>query len=70
MSAVAAGSGVGNREKSGVVSTRRDADTVIKGFGRTVSPAGAAVGLVANVVDYRLALGPVGPSIEVGWQVI
>ena len=60
----AAGSGVGNREKGGEISTGSDAHAIVEGLSRSVSPAGAAVGLVADVVDNRLALGPVGTGIE------
>ena len=61
---VAAGSGVSHREKGGELSTGRDAHAIVEGLGSSVSPAGAAVGLVADVVDDGLALGPVGTGIE------
>ena len=35
-----------------------------------MSPARAAVGLVTDVVDDGLALGPLGTSIEGGWDII
>ena len=60
----AAGSGVGNREKGGELSTGSDAHAIVKGLSSSVSPAGAAVGLVADVVDDGLALAPVGTGIE------
>ena len=60
----AAGSGVGDREEFGELSTGGDAHTIVEGLGSSVSPAGAAVGLIADVVDNRLALGPVGTGIE------
>ena len=63
--AVAAGSGVGDGEEGGVGAASGDADTVVESLGGSVSPAGAAVRLVTHVVDDGLALGPVGPGIEV-----
>ena len=61
---VAARGSVGNREEGGEVTAGGDAETIVEGLGGAVSPAGAAVGLVANVVDHGLALGPGGTGVE------
>jgi len=59
---ITAASGVRNREE--VVDTFSNASSVVKSFGGTVSPAGTAVRLIADVVDDISTLRPVLTSIE------
>jgi len=47
-------------KKSVKEAVRLDTLAVVEGLGGAVRPARAAVGLVADVVDHVLALGPVG----------
>ena len=65
-----AGGGVRDRKESREVATSRDADTIVEGLSGTVGPARATVGLIADVVDDGLALGPLHTRIEVGGQVV
>jgi hypothetical protein len=66
---VTAGCGVRNWEKFLESSTRNNALAVIESFSGTMGPAGTAVGLVTNVVNDGLALGPGLTSIEVSGNV-
>ncbi len=70
LNTIAAGSGVRDGEEGGEVATGGDANTIVEGLGGAVSPAGTAVGLVANVVDHGLALGPVSSSIKALGEVV
>ena len=67
---VAAGGGVRDGEEGSEVAACGDADTVIEGLGGAVSPARATVGLVADVVDHRVALGPLNARVEVDGEVV
>ena len=49
---VAASSSVRDGEEGGVGSISGNADTIVEGLGGSVSPAGAAVSLVAHVIDH------------------
>jgi len=49
--AAAAGSGIGRREHALVSAAGGDAVAVVEGLGGAVSPAGAAIGLVAGEKD-------------------
>lgn len=59
-SAIAAASSVSDGKKSLEFSTSCDASSVVESLGSSVGPAGAAVRLVAHVVNHWLACGPVG----------
>ena len=63
--ATAASSGVSDREEGGVGSTSGDANTIVESLSGAMSPAGTAVRLVAHVVDYGLAFGPLNTGVEV-----
>jgi len=68
--AIAAASGVGNREEFSVIALGRNAETIVEGLSGAMGPAGTAVGLVTNVVNSHFALRPVGAGVEVGGEVV
>lgn len=63
--AIAASSRISNRKERLEFSISRNAESVIKSLSGAVSPAGAAVGLVTNMVDNIATLGPGFTGIEV-----
>jgi len=63
---IAAGGGVRDGEESCEVSAGGDADTIVDGLGGAMGPAGATVGLIANVVDDGVALGPLDTRVKGG----